>query len=536
MKKHVITTWSLLATLLLIAGCYKDKSPSDLLPMPRFSVIPDDFMSSGRVLYANEESDLFVPVEWNGEDSTLYDYRWTLNGEVISTDRTLRYTFLQTGSFYVAFQVVQRSTGIAVGTSLNVSVSTKYLLGWLILSDKNGRSALDFIHIDTEELYSDIYNEFYPDDPLGSQPYRLEQHFTQAYDEILVMQRGGEELVELDGRNFSKVITTREEFVGERYPYDGFNPVQVCYANTTVSGIEMLLTDRGEVYSRLNRTGVSSFQTAQYPSTPLVYPDGKGMQVTRFTFPKNYYFQPMYDALNRRWLAIVPSTNNDKMLPPFVKQFDETVAPGFHDFCNGMDPGITLLYAETCDEWSPSCYLVNILEDAGTGKIYFQKSYLSYNTTSERINVTQPEQYEFAGGLGINDASKFCMFRGQNTAFQDSPHLFFTVGRKVYFHRDGNKQTYLYKDFSTVTDAPTGEIVSIHSNATTSKLGVAFSDGHFFICDSSADMINAMARNDIDHTSPDIVLQHYTGLGTIVHSIFKYGRFANWSSAEDGYR
>ncbi|MDR2130873.1 MAG: hypothetical protein LBP56_06890 [Odoribacteraceae bacterium] len=533
MKKQIVNTL-LAAIVLATASCYKDKSQTELLPLPNITVIPDDFMSRGRVVYTNEETELFVPVLWNGEDSTRYDYRWTHMGKEISTERTLRHIFTETGATSVSFQVVQRSTGIAFGTTLSISISTKFLVGWLILSEKEGRSALDFIHIDTEELYPDIHHEFYPDDPLGSQPYRLEQHFTAAYDEILVMQRGGPGLVELDGRDFSKVITTREEFVGEKYPYEGFNPVQVCYANTTVSGVELLLTDKGEVYSRLNRTGNSSFQTAQYPSVPLVYPDGKGMSITRTTFPK-LTFLPMYDALNRRWLSMYLSYSNDKLLPPWVKRYDEADAPGFYNFCSGMPPNIELLYAQTCDEWSNRGFLVNILKDTDTGKLYFQKSTITYNP-GEYIEVSEPEQYEFAEGLGINADTRFWMLRGQNTAFQDSPHLFFNVGNKVYCHRQEIKKTFLYKDFGTVTDAPAGKIVSIHTNAVVTKLGVAFDDGHFFICDIDPDTITAIARGDIPADDPALVQRHYTGLGKIVHSIFKYGRFANWSSAEDDYR
>jgi hypothetical protein len=455
---------------------------------------------------------------------------------VISTERTLKHVFSQTGTFYIAFQAIQRSTGFTFGKSYTFQVSTKYLLGWLILSDKGGRSALDFIHIDTEELYPDIHHQLFPDDPLGSQPYRLEQHFTAAYDEILVMQRGEPGLIELDGRNFAKVITTREEFIGEQYPYAGFNPVAACYSNGTISGVELLLTDRGEVYARLNKTVTSSFQTAQYPSIPLTYPDGKGMAITWFTFPKFTYFQLMFDDLNKRWLAIYKSSTNDRMLPPLTKKYSDTDYPGVYDFCNGMPQNIQLVYAETCNEWTYTGYLVNILKDTDTGKYYFLKTALSQNSGTNYIEVLTPEQYEFAAGYGLNADSRFWMLRGQNTAFQDSPHVFFTVGSKVYFHRNQNKRTYLYKDFSTVANAPSGKIVSIHTNAVVTKLGVAFSDGHFFICDIDPDTINAMAREDIQATDPALVQQHYSGLGNIVHTIFKYGRFSNWSSAEDGYR
>lgn len=542
MKKQLYLLGMVFWLLCWNAACYEDNSPTDLLDLPQVYIDIDRSLSGQTwVAYVNEEFELGINLIWNGEDSTAFDYKWTLNNEVISTDRVLHYTFPQTGSFNVAFEVIERSTGMAVGESLAITVSSKYLLGWLILSDKGGRSALDFIHIDTYELYPDIYQTLHPDSPLGSEPYRLVEHFISAYDQVTVMQRGGPGLIELDGRNFEKVITTKEEFVGEKYPYEGFNPVDIHYTNIN-SGVEMLLTDKGEVYARLNMTssGIGAFQTAQYPLTPLEYPDGKGMKISYFTFPKTFNHQPMFDCLNNRWLSIYKSTTTDRMLPPWKKKYKEEDHPDFFDFCEGMDPKMKLIYAQTCDEWSSSCYLINILKDTESGKYYFQKSTLTFATASMTVEVSAPQQYEFAPAYAINDESVFWMLRGQNTAFQASPHVFFSVGNKIYFHRWENGRTYLYKDFGAVPNGPAGKIVSMHTNSRTNEFGVAFSDGHFFIMDSSSGMINAIARGDIDPASgegaAEIQLYHYSGLGEIKHSIFKYGRFSNWSSAEDRYR
>lgn len=72
-------------------------------------------------------------------------------------------------------------------------------------------------------------------------------------------------------------------------------------------------------------------------------------------------------------------------------------------------------------------------------------------------------------------------------------------------------------------------------------MGIAFSDGHFYICNlDPEEVVNAIARGNIDPSTPavnaELEIKHYSGLGNIVHSIFKYGRFSNWSSAEDRYR
>ncbi|KIO45018.1 hypothetical protein DMB45_13390 [Sanguibacteroides justesenii] len=542
MKKIIYYLGAFLVLWGLFTGCYDDKSKTARIPMPKITILGDEALSgdrSNRIAYVGEECELDCKVNWGTEDSTQYDFKWTYNGEEISQERVCRYTFNESGSTYVTFQVIQKSTGLSWGASLSVTVSAKYLLGWLILSDKEGRSALDFIHIDTYELYPDIYKTLHPDKPLGSQPFRLEQHFTSAYDEILVMQRGEPGLVELDGRNFSQVIQTKDEFIGEKYPYEGFDPVQVCYANGTISGVELLLTAKGEVYARMNKTVTSQFQTAQYPTIPLEYPGG--MEITTFTFPKPTYYQLMFDNKNKRWLAIYKSSSNDKMLPLLVKNYDEEEFPDYFDFCNGMDQKMELVYAQTCDEWGGDCYLINILKDTETGKYYFQKCYLTWDSSTNTIKVSQPVQKEFAAGYNLTEDSQFWMLRGQNTYFQDSPHVFFTVDKKVYFYREQNDKYYLYKDCNLGENPPTGKIVSIHTNAVVSEMGIAFSDGHFYICNlDPEEVVNAIARGNIDPSTPavnaELEIKHYSGLGNIVHSIFKYGRFSNWSSAEDRYR
>ena len=464
-----------LLILIINLGCYKDNSTISSIPMPKILLSEDEWGSgTKRLVYLGEKSNIHCNILWGNEDSTKFDFVWHLNDSLISTERDLHYVFNETGEFCVSFQVIERTTGLSVGTSLSITVSSKFLLGWLILSEKEGHSALDFIHIDTHELYPNIYSTLYPNDKLGSSPYRLEEHFTNAYDQIMVMQKGGPGCILLDGRNFKKVIRNVDEFIGEKYPYEGFEPKQICYANGASSGVEILLSTKGEVFIRLNKTNVSKFQTAQYPTIPIEYPDGKGMRISYFTFPKPT-FQLMFDDLNKRWLAIYKSSNNDQILPPLLKKYDDNDYPDFFDFCNGMPNNIDLVYAQTCDEWS-KVILINILKNKSTHSLYLQKSILYYNPSTKRVEVSNPLQLEFGNGYAIDENSEFWMLRGQNTYFQDSPHIFFNIENKIYFYRLQNNKIYLYKDFSMNKNAPKGKIVAIHTNPRTTELGIAFSD------------------------------------------------------------
>lgn len=544
MKKLIYSIIIPLGIMNLLGSCFKDDTRENSLTIPKITLVGDDVLSGGakRVAYVGEETTFSCEVIWNGENEADFDYKWTFNGEVVSTEATWTSTFTETGSYSVAFEVIERATGLSVGTSLSISVSSKYLIGWLILSEKDGESSLSFI-TDKPDLilYPDIYKTLWPNDPLGAQPYRLEQKPKMNYDEILVMQHGGDGLVELDGRTFRKVILTKDEFVGEVYPYENFNPVIFLSAWSSLPyGPEYLVTEKGEVYSRIDKnTGLFNLQ--QFPSTPLSFPGGA--EISYLTFPKTTYHQLMYDKLNRKWRVVYKSSNQDEIMPDIVKDYDDKDPryAGIYDFCSGLPEYMELIYAQTCDEWGYDHFLVNILKNKTTGQYIFQKATMHMDGSKKLLHVQDIEQYEFAPGLEINDETQFWMERGQNKYFQDDPLIFFNVGNKLYFHLWSTGRNYLFKDFSIGTDTPVGKIVCMHTNSICTQLGIAFSDGHYYICDvDPTDVILKICRGDIDPLNLDVnkelELAHFKGLGKIVHSIFKCGRWNNWSSAEDSYR
>jgi|GEM_PF-847074 len=543
--KNIISFLGIYLVLGMLVGCYDDESTTAQLPLPKIMILGDEFLEGGtRVANVGEEYELDCKVNWGSEDSTKFDFRWSYNGEVISNERIGKYTFPETGTVYVTFEVIERATGLTFGTVCTVTVSTKWLLGWLILSEKNGESALDFIHIDTHELYRDVYKMLHPDKTLGSQPYRLAQMCKPSYDHILVMQRGGDGLVELDGRNFSKVIRTEEEFIGEKYPYTGFDPAFYVPAwSSSAYGPEYLVTTKGEVYSRIDKS-TSLFNVQQYPTIPLDFPGGA--KITSMVFPKQYYNQFMWDDLNKKWRSTYKSSSYDEIMGDIEKGYDETAPENAHilDCFSGLPEGIEFVYGETQNEWHSYCNLITVFKNTNTGRYIFQNAYITMNTSLKTLKAESVEQFELPENIGITDGTQFCLLRGQNTWAQRSPHLFFNVGSKIYFYRQENNKVFLFKDCSLSANAPTGKVVSIHTDPKQRKLGIAFEDGHFYISrffnEDGDNLINKIAQGNLDPADPSVnemmEIGHYDGLGKIVHSIFKHGRWGNWSSAEDKNR
>ena len=116
------------------------------------------------------------------------------------------------------FVVEHVPTGALTSTQIDLNTTSRYSTGWLILSEQNNKSVLSYIRVEqsgesnvTYNLFENIYTTLRGDD-LGTGPIRMGRHFSSSSDQILVLQESG--AVEINGQDFSKAITTREEFVG----------------------------------------------------------------------------------------------------------------------------------------------------------------------------------------------------------------------------------------------------------------------------------------------------------------------------------
>lgn len=522
-----------LFTSYLFSSCIDDDSKSFQFSIPNISIAGDDNIQ----FPVGKISEYQPNIQWVSSDSNNYTFLWTLNGrEELSTEKTLRYTFTETGVVYLTFQMTDKTTKVTYGQDFKATISSEFFLGWLILSDKEGRSALDFIHMDTYELYPDIYHSMYPNDPLGSDPFRLETHHISKTDQILIMQRGGDGCVELDGSTFKKVIRTEEEFYGEKYPEEenGFQPIRVA---CTHKGPELLLTSNGNIYDRITEkaatVSTATFQSAFYSTVPFQHVAGQ-TKFTYFTFPASLNFQLMFDDLNKRWLAYYNTTTIPRAIPVFTKGYTDTAYPDVFDFCNGMDDDVQLVYAETYNESSNNGWLFNIFLKAGI--YYLNTAKLTLATSTYKITVTTPTQREFAATYEIDEKTKFHLMQGTTTAFTADPHLFFNIGKKVYFYHYGDDKSYFYKDFAAESDAPTGDLVTIVQKGDATQLGFAFSDGHFYICDTDKTTLTAIRQNNLDPTQANaITTKHFSGLGNIVHAAFKYGKATNYTTGKNAY-
>lgn len=527
--KYLFTTICLIG---LLSGCYKDDSTSFQIPLAGVSIASHENMP----FFAGVESDYTPTIEWDGTTEADYDYKWTLNGrEVISTELTLKYTFKEMGDAYLTFQMIDKETGIIYGKDFKATVSAKYFLGWVILSEgANQASQLSFIEMDGYVVHPDIYAQINPGDALGSKPYGLANSCISKQDQILVLQEGGEGPVSLNGLSFAKVAPLKQEFIGENFPENNFKAKSVLF---THRGTEMLISENGNMYDRIVATARTSssakFQDAAFTLQPYIHVAGDA-KFTHHTFPgASTNFTALYDGLNRRWLGYhtVAPTSTQRNIPEFLPG---TVSfPEGFNFCTGMAEDVEMVYAQSHNESTSYMNLTNILKKGNT--YYVNDSKLTLSTSNYKVTVSAFSQKEFAPGYTINENTVFCMPRGTGTSYNADVNIFFSVGQKVYFFHYDTGLTYLYRDFSKEENAPTGSIVALTQRSDTKELGVTFSDGHFFIMNSDKAKLDNIRQNNLDPEKVDngLRLAHITDIpGTPVATLFKVGKTSNYTGAK----
>ncbi|MCF0176464.1 MAG: hypothetical protein HUJ94_06480 [Bacteroidales bacterium] len=527
MKKHICIT--LFSTVLVLASCAKDHSLDAAFDLADVSIATDDMMTFA----VGEESTYEPVIEWAGTSPADYTYLWTLNGrEEICNEQNLKYVFTKTGEQYLTFQMTDTRTGLVYGRDFKATVSSPFFLGWTVLSEDQGSKAslFSFVHMTSFKCYPDIYGSSYPDDPLGSEPYGLAFNGIAKSDQITVLQRKGGVQI-LDGATFGKVCELGSEFVGEKYPEEAgaFPPKMVAYTNR---GCDLILTQNGTIYDRLTTSPTLSstvFQSAMFTSNRFIHTAGD-YNVTYMPTPGGpTYYQLMFDSLKKRWLAYHIYLYGQYAIP----EFTGTAPAGVMDMAKGM--GADVVYANTYNESGYKATLAGIyLKD---GKYLLHKADLTLSTSTYKISVASPAQYEFAPGYQIDANTRFFIPRGTGTDYANDLHVFFSVGKKLYFFHGGTQQTYLYRDFGAGSNAPSGEIVDIQQNGNAKQLGVAFSDGHFFVLDIAKTNLTAIRQNNLDPTNADqLELAHIDNIpGRIVAIAFKYGKVANYTGCKIAY-
>ena len=213
MKKIKLFLGCFIAMTLLYA-CFDDEGNYDLSELATVGIQLSYTQPS-----IGEEYVIDPVIDYKGVDSTEFGYTWVCDiqdtwSDTICREKMLRYTFTEIANYRIRLVVEHVPTGALTTAGIYVGSRSRYSSGWTILSEQNNQSILSYIRVDEEEdnkiytLFENIYTTLRGDE-LGTGPVRMGRHFSSESDQILVIQESG--AVEIDGLDFSKAITTREE-------------------------------------------------------------------------------------------------------------------------------------------------------------------------------------------------------------------------------------------------------------------------------------------------------------------------------------
>jgi hypothetical protein len=534
------------AALLTLTGCIKDNSTSMTVPLKDIQLLADD----SRVVNLGEEAEIIPAIEWGegvDQSESAYDYEWRLNaGEVISTSKVLKYTFTTSGSKMLNFTMTDKATGLTYNQDYSVAVSSPFFLGWLILSEaSDGTSHLSFIHNTTHAVYPDIYASLHGSDPLGSGPLALADDAKSATDYITVIQKGGTKALVLDGSDFSKFNDLSLMFQNGKFPAGESQPVDVIYQPGSQGSVEIILFDSGNAYDRsaAGYSGSANYETlffdkyvpANYTGTP---------KWTNRSWAYGHFI--LYDAASRRLFAYYPGPTNQH---PY-NSYKLASAPEGFNYTTGLASDVNLVYLEKVSQNLYNGHVSCVFERGG--KYYFNDALWTGGQRSI-MTISAMVNYEFGAEEGAGAGSVFHVMRGAasgaNAVYAyGQPVMFYSVGQKLYFLENAVKKSFLYKDFSTLADAPKGNIVSIAQNSPGSQLAVAFEGGDVIILNvgkNTSSSTNSLIVTDIRQGNIDVASEDFNKLAILAHAkglpgkpvdvIFKYGKYANWNGYTMNY-
>ena len=498
----------------MFSSCFKDEG--------NYTYKPDSDVYgevASQTAFLGEEIEIHPIMHWgNLKDTTQVRMEWYVHDTIVSTERFLRYKATSTQSITCYLTVYHPETGIPAYEYFTITATSPYTKGWCILYDKGGESELAHIAMSTSKneetgeteteyvLYKDIYQNI-NGTSLGSEPVKITEHYLVYYKkncQFLVIQRGGQGCVELDGSSLKKVVTLQQDFINEELPAN-FAPNDVIY----MQYYHFVWNSDGNIYGRTNPDYNAGFNLTSFSNLPL-YAEG-GLRVDKILYTPYHLmdFVILYDGLNNRLIpygSVFKETSGD----PGVFEINPDQYPeGYLPLDNLGD--YKLIYGSSCNDvesaYGNEADFSMLLHNPQTNKYLWQTFHVKKN--SARFITTIPQHdalVEFPRGDLINGKNIFWMFRNR-------AYLFFTAGANndQLWYFDTKKFTvHLYKDFNGK------EITAMHPNLGYKQLGVGLKDGTFSIFDVTDEVLVSGQPKEIYSVD---------GIGKIVDVIYRYDAY-----------
>lgn len=508
MKKRNIII-ALLAIVGLVS-CLKDDGNYDYKTSRKVTItIP------ATTAFAGDSVTITPVIRFADESDTLgFSYSWRMEKEPVSDRKVLKLKAEDIRVYGLQLVVKDERSGESYTQIANLNVVSRFKTGFAVLYEKNNKSCIAHInHPDpmTEDGEYTTYYELYKSmngEDLGEQPVRMIQHFyaSGSPSEILVIQRGGQGTVEIDGNSMKKAMLTKDEFLDGNPPAN-LDVVTVSYPEFT----NILINGDGKMYTRFFREpSKTGFHSAAYNSDPVVLPGVLDYKITAIIESAYGYAKHilLYDELNARLVHVHCNYYNNT--EDYNVLWSETDYPkGFiplHDLGD-----MKLVYGSSFNnQYQGSCQHMLLLKNDAGDYVYQTFTVPSPTYAKDRGKVTIGSNdgvFAFTGGQYITDKSKFWLLKSYGGRY-----LFFTGGvdnDKLYYHDRSTGLIKLYEDFSGRS------IAAIHPIKGNQQMAVGMQDGEFLLYDvTDATFISGQPK----------LMKSISGFGDrIVDVIYRYG-------------
>ncbi len=413
---------------LFIAGCYEDKGNYDYDTVPQVSV---SGIEKSYDFYVGSQETITPTVTWTNGKPDKVSYAWRINNKVVCEEESLNFVVgdlpVKAG-LYAEFTITNEDLGVEYINRFNVSVYSTYYSGWMLLADKGNVSELSYVR-DDGGLYADIYKSVNGTDLVG-EACALMEHWLPTSEEIgqifVACQDGPEYSVELDGNTFSKMVATKDEFVGDA-PKD-FKPMRM----NCVTNYDYLISN-GKLYVRNIQASYDAlYQDGLFPNFP--YPGD--YELINLGIRGNLLFSNDIICFDKKTSSYMLVRTGEMKRFDYTNDSEKAFIP--------YDMGKTVLDGGPISTATPTDEFLTVLKSNLENKAYVQKFRFSGWGAKTYRSISE---VEFPDPSIINENTKFAVC-------QNRPYVYIASGNVlyVYNHKD-NTVKPLRSDFGrTIRD------------------------------------------------------------------------------------
>lgn len=524
--------FSLIIIVLFFTNCYDDKgnySYHDINTIEIGKFTGSTSLAVGDTIDIKPELTFSRGVETEG---LKYTWEWCGKTRPGWNKKDFYWITDTLSSGYLVLRITDPNTGVTYIQSQSYTISSEFNVdGWIVLGDKDQKSYLTFVKEHTKEnekgedvwaniVYEDVY-KLKSHSELGTLPVKLHEHFCNTHNNhdlaanIMVVQQGGQGMVDLDGLTFQKVITIDEAFANHTLPVD-FKPVNTM----SMKRVDLIENYDGKIFSRV-KVSDDLYHSSSYLQTPVTL-DGEELHAHIYlsTFKENG-FATLHDFENNRLVVILDQTDiysSTNLSKPQVMpgKPSEDIPTGWVPLDNlGDNELIHLGYYNPSLGVSQPVGFFMILKDKD-GKYWTQDFIVNRDWASSNLYLSDCRRNEIDLAPYINSNSVI-----YTLPFEDaSDYVLISKDKELYLYcrqspKDGIKLFYTCTGNVTAINAE----VWYHRRA-----GIGLDNGQFVI-------LNMRDGKNLQTDEEKLIWQtpkNAMNLGKIVDVRFKVGSGDNW--------